>query len=318
MNRKRFLQMCSLTGLHINRPKLIAFTFDDGPSQYTGTLLDGLRKRDVAVTFFMNGENGTGGTCGIKNGYETLLDRMWKDGHQLANHTYHHAPLHKISAEQIVSEVTDVENLIFDALGGRYKCLVRTPGGHTSNLIARNVNAPIILWNVDTEDWKYRDADYIYGTILSHARSSSIVLMHDIYETSINGALRAVDALKEQNYEFVTVSELMRRTGVTLTSGTTYSKAKNALFCAPAYEAPKATVLKNNDFMTLTFSCPTNPELSIYYTTNGSYPKFSDNIYCEVIPVKTGTIFTAVGVDKWGTRTPATVVKIDSAPGSTP
>lgn len=60
----------------LRRPKLIAFTFDDGPSPYTGMLLDGLRDRGAAATFFMTGENGTGGTCGIKNGYETLLARM--------------------------------------------------------------------------------------------------------------------------------------------------------------------------------------------------------------------------------------------------
>lgn len=101
------------------RPKLIAFTFDDGPSSYTGALLDGLRTRGAAATFFMTGRNGDGGTCGIQNGHEALLSRMWEEGHQLANHTYRHAALEELPEERISAEVTAVERLIFQAAGGK-------------------------------------------------------------------------------------------------------------------------------------------------------------------------------------------------------
>lgn len=301
---------CTFLYLGKSRPKLIALTFDDGPSQYTEKLLDGLKARSVSVTFFMNGENGTGGTCGINNGHEALLDRMWEEGHQLANHTYRHTTLDQLPAEEIISEVTGVEKLIFNAAGGSYECFVRTPGGHVNEAIANNVNAPIILWSIDTLDWKNRDADYVYDRLLSCAEQGGIVLMHDIYESSVDGALRGIDVLKERGYEFVTVSELMRRTGVKLTDGTTYLKAKNKVICRPAYEAPIVTVLRNSSSGLFEVSCQTSADIPIYYTTDGSYPRLSDQMYSGTVLVEPGAKFMAVGIDKWGTRTPLATVTV--------
>lgn len=293
-----------------NRPKLIALTFDDGPSRYTETLLDGLKARGVSVTFFMNGENGTGGVCGIKNGHEALLDRMWEEGHQLANHTYRHAALDQLSPDQIVSEAIGVEKLIFDAVGGKYKCFVRAPYGHVNETIKTNVNAPIILWSVSTSDWKYRDADYVYQKLLSCARRGYIVLLHDIYESSVAGALRGIDALKERGYEFVTVSELMRRTGVRLTNGTVYCKGKNNIVFRPAYEAPAVTVTEDSSSELFEVTCRMSADIPIYFTMDGTYPRLSDQIYSGTVLVKPGTEFMAVGIDEWGTRTPLAAVTI--------
>ncbi len=290
------------------RPKLIAFTFDDGPSQYTGALLDGLKARNAVVTFFMNGENGTAGNCGIKNGHGALLTRMWEEGHQMANHTYRHAMLDELSDVQIASEVSGVEQLIFHVTGGAYKCFVRTPGGHINEAIVRNVNAPIIFWSVDTMDWKYRNADEVYAAILSGAQNGSIVLMHDIYESSVAGTLRAVDTLKEQGYELVTVAELMRRTGVDMTNGTVYSRAKSRLVFRSAYEALTVKVLEDCDTGAFKILCSVPAGLTVYYTTDGSYPKLSGNVYKEAVTVNAGTVFTAIGVDRYGTRTPAALV----------
>ncbi len=316
MNKKNVLQIAVavvifelvrlFTAPWRNRPKLIAFTFDDGPSQYTEKLLAGLEARNVTATFFMNGENGTGGTCGIKNGHEALLTRMWEGGHQLANHTYQHTDLSSLSVEQITSEVTRVEELRFDAVGGRYQCHVRTPGGHLE--IKDHINSPIILWSVDSLDWKHRNADYVYNKIISSVKSGNIILMHDIYESSVEGALRAIDTLKTQGYEFVTVAELMRRTGVRLTDRTAYYKGKNGIVFDPGYKAPMTTSSKSDhaDFFEITCSIPDG--LSIYYTTDGTYPKLSDQLYREPVLVESGTVFTAIGVDQWGTRTPPTVI----------
>lgn len=316
MNKKNVLQISvaaitiELKGLFAahwrKRPKLIAFTFDDGPSQYTEPLLDGLEARNVTATFFMNGENGTGGTCGIKNGHEELLTRMWESGHQLANHTYQHTNLIGLSAEQITSEVTRVEDLIFDAVGGRYQCLVRTPGGHLE--IKDNINAPIILWSVDSLDWKHRNTDYVYNKIISSVKSGNIILMHDIYESSVKGALRAIDTLKTQGYEFVTVSELMRRTGVRLTNRTAYYKGKKGIVFHPGYKAPMTTISESNHSGLFEITCSIPDGLSIYYTTDETYPKLSDQLYREPVLVESGTVFTAIGVDQWGTRTPPTVI----------
>lgn len=298
-----------------SRPKLVALTFDDGPSPYTEALLDGLKARNVPATFFMNGENGTGGSCGIKNGHEALLSRMWEEGHQLANHTYQHTVLDELPAEQIVDEVTGVENLIFDAVGGSYECFVRTPGGHVNEVIANSVNAPIIRWSVDTEDWKYRNAEYVYNKLLASVESGSIVLMHDIYETSVEGTLRAVDTLKEQGYEFVTVSELMRRTGTQLTNGEAYSRTKDGIVLHQAYMAPEVTVSKEDSSGHFEITCSISAGLTVYYTMDGSYPKLSDHTYNGTILAEAGTVFTAVGVDRWGTRTPAAAITVGANDG---
>lgn len=310
MNWKNIVQIAAdaFSSVGRNCPKLIALTFDDGPSAYTGALLDGLRARHAAGTFFMNGENGTGGTCGIKNGHEALLSRMWEGGHQLANHTYRHLSLKELPVNQIRAEAAAVNELIFHAVGGEFECFVRTPYGYADKTVTDGVNAPIILWSVDTSDWEYRDADYVYNKILSCARGGAILLMHDIYESSVEGALRAVDALKEKRYEFVTVSELLRRTGVRPEKGTVYSRAKRRFRCLPAYPAPEVKSAEGSSHGLVEITCAAPAGLSVYYTTDGAYPKLSDHLYSGAVLVEPGTVFTAIGVDQWGTRTPAVTV----------
>lgn len=122
--------------------------------------------------------------------------------------------------------------------------------------------------------------------------------------------MRGIDALKEQGYEFVTVSELMRRTGVDLTDGTAYLKAKNKIVFRPAYEAPSVTVSESSSSGLLEVTCQVSSELPVYYTTDGSYPRLSDQLYSGSVLVEPGTKFTAVGIDKWGTRTPLAVVTV--------
>ncbi len=290
----------------LRRPKLIAFTFDDGPSPYTGMLLDGLRDRGAAATFFMTGENGTGGTCGIKNGYETLLARMWEEGHQLANHTCRHADFQSLTEEEIASETAGVERLIFEAAGGDFRCFVRTPGGVVNETVSRSVNAPIIRWSVDPTDWKHRDAELVYNSLLSHAKDRSIVLLHDIYVTSVEAALRAIDTLGKQGFTFVTVADLLRRTGVRPVNGTVYSKGGEKRFPLPAYRTPHVVLKKRN---TLKITCSVPPGLSLYYTTDGSYPRLSSHQYDGPVIVEQGTVFTVIGVDEWGTRTPPAVIR---------
>lgn len=290
--------------------KLIAFTFDDGPSQYTGALLDGLRDRGAAATFFMTGENGTGGVCGIKNGHEALLARMWEEGHQLANHTYRHADFRSLTEEQIAAEVSGVEDLIFEAAGGVFRCFVRTPGGFVNDAVLRSVNAPIIRWSPGPFDWKYRDTGYVYDELLSCARHGAIILLHDLYETTVEAALRAIDALKEQGFAFVTAAELMRRTGIHMINGAVYYKGKDKRFPHPAYEAPAASVSEVSRGGSFQVSCSQPNGLPLRCTTDGSFPRLSDHLYTGPVSVEPGTVFTAIGVDEWGTRTPPVLVRV--------
>lgn len=287
--------------------KLIAFTFDDGPSKYTSTLLDGLRDKGVVATFFMCGVNGS---HGITN-HDALLDRMVEEGHQLSNHSWDHPSIGSISGSSVSSEFSKVESLLFRHMGGSYIDMVRTPGGAYNSTIQNNTPAPIIIWSVDTLDWKIRDSSSVYNKIMSGAKDGSIVLMHDIYPTSVQGALRAVDALKNQGYEFVTVSELLRRRGITPSNGIRYYSALNNGTTLPAYKAPSVSSAFDDaaEKTVVTFST-SDAGITLYYTTDGSYPKLSSNKYTGPFPITQDTTFKVVGYDKYGTRTPAAVYTV--------
>lgn len=287
--------------------KLIAFTFDDGPSKYTSTLLDGLKERGAVATFFMCGTNGS---HGIVN-HEELLDRMVEEGHQLSNHTWDHPSIGSLSGSRVASEFASVESLLFKHMGGSYIDMVRTPGGAYNTTIQNNTAAPIIIWSVDTLDWKIRDASSVYSKIMSGAKDGSIVLMHDIYQTSVQGALRAVDSLKAQGYEFVTVSELLRRRGITPSNGVRYFSALNNGTTLPAYTAPTiSSTFDDAAEKTMVIMSTQDAGITLYYTTDGSYPKLSSNKYTGPFAIDEDATFKVVGYDKYGTRTPAATLTV--------
>lgn len=200
--------------------KLIALTFDDGPSQYTEQLLDGLAERQAHVTFFMTGENGDGGTCGINNGYKDLLLRMLTEGHQLANHSYAHKNFDDLTSEEMQTELSAVDDLIKSAAGNDYECFVRVPGGHWDENIATALSGRFVVkWSLDSADWKNRDAKAVCDILVNNAKNGDIVLLHDLYPTSVEGALRAIDQLQTEGFEFVTVSELLELTNTMVEAG---------------------------------------------------------------------------------------------------
>lgn len=290
--------------------KLIAFTFDDGPSAYTSTLLDGLKARGAKATFFMNGTNGP---HGIVN-HASLLTRMREEGHQLANHTYQHLiPFDSYGAGTISSEVSRVESLLFDRMGGSYTDMVRTPGGALGGAVKSTVAAPIILWSVDPLDWKYRNASTVYNNIIKGAHDGAIVLTHDIYQTSVQGALRAIDTLKAQGYEFVTVAELLRRRGITPQNGLVYTSAPNKGTNLPAYAAPTITSTPGDNGVSVTFSTA-DTGLTLYYTTSNATPHLGSTKYTAPITITRDTTFTVIGIDKYGTRTPVTTQTVAGIP----
>ena len=87
--------------------------------------------------------------------------------------------------------------------------------------------APLINWSVDPEDWKYHNADTVCRNIVSGSYDGAIILVHDIYKTSVDGALAAIDQLLAQGYEFVTVRDLLLRRGIRPEAGVMYYDAKN-------------------------------------------------------------------------------------------
>ena len=195
--------------------KLIALTFDDGPSSTnTGRLLDGLKARGAHVTFFMTGQN-------AKNN-PSLVKRAYEEGHQICSHTYSHPLLTNLSNSEIKSQIDRTNKILDDAIGYDLSYSLRPPYGGYNDRVLSTVATPCYYWSVDTRDWESRNATSAYNMFMKYAKDGSIVLMHDLYSTTVTAALNAIDTLQKQGYEFVTVSELQVRRGVTPTAGKIY------------------------------------------------------------------------------------------------
>ena len=194
---------------------LVALTFDDGPREATTRrLLEGLELREVNATFFLVGER--------IGGCEDLIRDLAAAGNQVGVHTYDHVMVTDLSREDFDLQVGRTRALLLDLLGdGEY--WLRPPYGIVDASVERWADGPIILWSVDPEDWKDRDADRIVAAVLEHVKDGDIILMHDIYDSSVDAALRIVDALLERGFLFVTVEQLMDLRGVDPEPGTLYT-----------------------------------------------------------------------------------------------
>ncbi len=199
------------TGLDPNKP-MIALTFDDGPNaSSTNRILQTLEDNNGSATFFIVG-NRSKSTANSE-----AVKRMVEKGFQLGNHTYDHEHYGK---QVTVEDITKCNDILHE-VSGQYPSAFRPTGGYLSDTIKQNSCGPIILWSVDTLDWKSRNADSVYTNILK-ASDGDIVLMHDIYGSTADAVERAVPELVKNGYQIVNVAELAYYKDKTLEKGTTY------------------------------------------------------------------------------------------------
>ncbi len=291
--------------------KLVAITFDDGPSKYTATLLDGLKARGAYATFFCVGYNASA--------YPKTLKRMVDEGHQIANHTSTHPELPSLSSAGIQKEIANC-NKYLAAAAGNQTFYLRPPYGSYNKTVRNVCGSPIILWSVDTLDWKYRNANTVYNNIINNTKDGSIILLHDLYKTSVDGALRAIDTLQGRGYEFVTVKELLRRRGITPQNGTVYSSAPNKGINLPALNAvkkPTVTVSNTVGGKTVSLSTETKDAV-IYYTTDGSNPTTASTKYSGAFLLsKTATLKAVANLGGTYSEVVGQSVSVPAAPRPT-
>ncbi len=209
--------------------KLVALTFDDGPGKYTEELLDILARNDAKATFFVLGNRAEDN--------EAILKRMVKDGHEVAGHSYSHPKLTTISKSKVAKEINNCKKAIEKATGVEMK-LLRAPYGAVNNTVkacAKDADLKLINWSVDTNDWRYSKDELSVATsqILKNIFSGKyqvtdggIVLMHDIHEHSVDSVETVIYYLRQNGYEFVTVSELLDLREDGGKAGTLYKKAE--------------------------------------------------------------------------------------------
>ena len=182
--------------------KVIALTFDDGPKKgTTDSILEALRKYDAHATFFVLG------SMAEKN--PELLRDMVEQGNDVGSHTWDHRLMTKLSEEEMIKQINQTNSLIKE-MTGKEATLFRPPYGAYDQRVTSHLgkNTDVILWDVDPEDWKYRNKDHIVQSVLNQAGDGKIILMHDIYKTSAEAAVEIMEKLTAQGYKIVSVSEL--------------------------------------------------------------------------------------------------------------
>lgn len=210
------------SGVDCRKVKCVALTFDDGPGPKTGQLLDALKQANAAATFFVVGPNA--------EARPQVLARMMAEGHEIGNHTWNHRVLTSLPSDRVAKEIDDVSDAVEHATGA-VPSLLRPPYGATNKTVKKAAGVPVILWDVDTLDWKVRDASKVVSNALRDTKPGSIVLMHDIHSSTVEAVPAILKGLRAKGYHFVTVSELLAsanpRDGAVYGRGPAPGKAKS-------------------------------------------------------------------------------------------
>lgn len=192
--------------LHPAKP-MVALTFDDGPGRYTEDLLTVLEEYDSRATFFVLGQQ--------VESFPTSIKKMKELGCEIGNHTYSHARLTELSEKDMKSQINKTNDAIKAVIGEGTK-LVRPTYGDVNSAVREHVKYPLIMWSLDTEDWKLKDSAKIADVILSQVEDGDIILMHDIHEFTLEAMKTVIPELVSRGYQLVTVSELASTHGVAM------------------------------------------------------------------------------------------------------
>lgn len=196
---------------------MVALTFDDGPyAPVTERILRVLKEYDSSATFFCVGNR--------VPSYTSVVEKAYKQGCQLASHTYEHAILTKLKKKKINWQIDQVDKVMEDIIGCKTTAL-RPPGGAVNDTVKNTVEVPMVCWNVDSEDWKSRNKKKILERCTSIG-DGDIVLMHDLYSTTADAVEKLVPRLVKDGYQLVTVDELFYYKGIKAKGGTVYFSGK--------------------------------------------------------------------------------------------
>lgn len=177
----------------------IAITFDDGPSKYTKDILTLLKKYQANGTFFVIGNK--------VNLYQDTLRTMVKNGNEIGNHSYNHKYLTRVTDHELLQQIEDTQAVITKTTGTTPK-LFRPTYGSINKHLREKVDLDIIMWTVDTSDWKSTNAKKIATKALDTIQDGDIILMHDTHSQTLKALSYMLPKLKEEGYQLVTVSEL--------------------------------------------------------------------------------------------------------------
>lgn len=178
--------------------KVIALTFDDGPSRYTKEILKVLRKHKINATFFVLGNK--------VSLYEDTLKEMIKDGNEIGNHSYNHKLMSNLNENEIKEQIQKTQEILTNKLGYT-PVSFRPTYGSINKKVKQSTSMHITLWTIDTLDWKIKDPNRI-ATRAMKAKDMDIILMHDSKGRTIKALDILIPKLLDKGYQFVTINEL--------------------------------------------------------------------------------------------------------------
>lgn len=200
------------------KEKAVALTFDDGPSRDNdGTILETLQANGAHATFFVLGNRAR------VDG--DIMQMILDAGCEIASHSWDHPQLSKIKWKKAKSQIDRTDRIVSKLLNGYQISLLRPPYGSISETMRKKVKKPMILWSLDTEDWKSRNAKKVFNRVKKEVKDGDIILMHDIHPETAEAVKKIVPWLSEQGYDMLTVTELMARKGKTMEGGKAYLDA---------------------------------------------------------------------------------------------
>lgn len=184
---------------------MVALTFDDGPNpEYTNRILEVLEENYSHATFFVVGTNA--------EKYQKTLRAIASTGNEIGNHTYSHANLTEIDSADVEEEIDKVNRVVKKATG-EGATVIRPPYGAYNDDVLNQLQQPVVLWDLDTEDWDSRNAQTIVDHIITNIDDGDIILMHDIYESTAEAVELLVPRLKEMGFQVVSISEMAEYKG---------------------------------------------------------------------------------------------------------
>lgn len=174
---------------------------DDGPNEdYTETLLEGLKERDVKVTFFLLGAE--------VEKYPNIVEEIHDEGHLIGTHSYEHVNLSNLSDTAAMEQV-DKTNQAIHEITGEFPQYIRPPFGCWKCNLDYNAKMIEVLWDIDPLDWKTSNSDVIAKRVIDKVEEDDIILLHDASESSVKAAFKIIDELEKKGYVFVTVDEIL-------------------------------------------------------------------------------------------------------------
>lgn len=194
--------------------KMIALTYDDGPSLYTPVVLDALEKYEAHATFFVVGNR--------VSQFSGSIRREAELGCEIGNHTYGHNNLGSLPSAQIQQALSQTNSLV-KKLSGTDIHVMRPPGGSYNAAVCAAAGMPVIMWSIDTLDWKTRNTAQTIQCVGTKAYDGAVVLMHDLHKPTADAADAVINNLRSAGYQMVTISELAHYRGGML-AGKVYSQ----------------------------------------------------------------------------------------------